>query len=404
MAQRTVIINPGSARWWLLSLSTVLYYDRIEIDPKGIEDVLNQSDLSSFHERAARMLELILNNPDEKILHKNNQLPTRGRTRELTEKSQEITHRLIREASNYSLRHPSLIKPGELKKALKTAYRQWIRYNRLKASILRKDEPLYNLLIREKIPQSLATLQKIDETHANRIPELLDKDNQLKTVLQELVRNALLIMDLAKDSTKRVYDSLVDEFLPIIELVERVRISRELREATPEVLNFSPLAELYSFRLSKIKSSSIERLNVIEAFKRALKERKRLSDLRLKIAEFDLLINERDLKPDQALKSVFALIKDINSTVKRIDAVGTWAMWGVNAYVLGEILSSLSPSVHLLLKTILLNPLTVKATKEFVQNYYIALSGLSPKSSSYISIIRDHIAVQPYHIGTRFIR
>jgi hypothetical protein len=400
MAQRIAIINPGSARWWLLSLSPVLFYDRIEIDPKGIEDVLNQGDLSSFHERAARTLELILKNSDEKILYENNQLPQRGKTEELKEKSEEITDRLISEASNYSLEdHPTLIKPDELKEALKTAYQQWISYNQLKASILQKNEPLSNLL-GKKIQQSEATLKKINETPANRIPELLDKDNQLKTVLRELVRNALLIMDLAKDSTKRVYDSLVDEFLPTIELVERVRIFRELPEATHEELNFILLTQLYNFSLSKIKSSSIERPDVIEAFMRALKERKRLSDLRSKIAEFDVLINvlvnEQNLKPDQALRSISALIKDINITIKRIDAAGTWAVWGVGTYVLGEILSSSSPIVRLLLQTILLNPLTVETIKKFVQNYYIALSGLSPKSSSYISIIKDHIAFQLY--------
>jgi len=298
--------------------------------------------------------------------------------------------------NHYSLGHSSLIKAGELKKALKTAYQHWIRYNRLKASILQKDEPLHNLLTKEQIPKSLENIQKIEKTNANGIPNLLKKNNQLRTVLQELVRNSLLIMDLAKDSTKRVYDGLIDEFLPTIELVERVRVFQDLPEATPEALNFSLLTELYIFRLRKIQSSSAERLNVTEAFKRALKERKRLSGLRLKIAEFDALISERDLKPDQALKNTFALIKDINSRVKRIDAVGTWAMWGTGAYLLGEILSTLSPSVRLLLETVLLNPLTVKATKEFVQNYYITLSGLSPKSSSRISIIRDYIAIYSY--------
>lgn len=396
MAQRTVIINPGSTSWWLQSLSPVLYYDRIDIDPKGIEDILKHGDRSSYHERAARMIELILNNSDEEILRKNNHLPARGQTRQLKQKSQEITDRLIREANNYSMRQLSLIKPGELKKALRTAYRHWIRHNRLKIGVLQKDEPLHDLLIKVQVPQSLASLEKIEETHVGRIPQLLEKDNQLKRVLRELVRNALLIMDLGKDSTKRVYDGLFDEFLPTIELVERIRVFRDLPHTTPEPLNFSLLMELYSFRLSKVRASSMERINVTEAFRRAFKERKRLRDFRLKIAEFDALIIERNLKPDQALKSMFTLIKDINRTVKHIDTMGTWAMWGTGAYLLGEMVSSLSASAHLLLKTILLNPLTVKATKEFVQNYYMALSGLNPKSSSYISIIRDHVAARPY--------
>ncbi len=396
MVQRNVIVNPGSASWWLLSLSPLLYYDQIEIDPNAIKDILDQGNRSSFHERTACMLNLILNNPNEKILYVNNSLPPRGQTKELKQESQKIANWLIREANNCSLRYPSLIKDSELKKALRTAYRYWIRYNNMKVSILQKDEPLQVLLIKEQIPQSLASLKKIEKTDAKKIPELLESDNQLRIVLQELIRNALLIMDLGKNSTKRVYDGLVDEFLPTIELVERVRIFHELPKATSKMFNFSLLTELYRFELNKIKSyPNNKRLNATEALKRAFQERARLKSLRLKIAEFDTLIAERNLKPDRAMKDLFALIKDINSTIKRIDSIGTWAMWGTGAYLLVEVLSSLSPSAQLLLKSVLLNPLTVKATKEFMQNYYISLSGLSPKSSSYISIIRDYIAIHP---------
>lgn len=394
MAQITAIINPGSISWWFLSLSPLLFYDRIEIDPNEIEDVLNQGDRSSFHERTARMLELILNNPEEEILYRNNQLPPRGQSMKLNQRAQTITDRLIHEASDYSLSHSSLVKASELKKALRVAYRCWIRYNRVKLSILQKDEPLYNILKKDQIPQSLVSLQKIEETHAKRIPELLDRDNQLRIVLQELVRNALLIMDLGKDSSTRVYDGLVDQFLPTIELVERLRVFHELPEKTSQILNFSLLTELYSVRLSKIRSNSLEKSNVTMGFNRALRERKRLSALRIKIAEFDAFIDGLDLKPDRALKAIFVLVKDLNTTLKHIDAVGTWAMWGTGAYLLGEILSSLSPRAKLILKTVLLNPITVKATKEFIQNYYITLSGLSLKSSSCISIIRDYTAIQ----------
>jgi len=396
MPERTLIINPGSTSWWLLSLSPVLFYDRIEIDPKEIKDVLDQGGRSSYDERAARMLELILRNPEEKILYENNKLPPRGQTKALNQQSQRIASLIIQEAAQYSPKNPSLAKPGELKKALRDAYRYWIRFNRLKAGILQKGESLHDLLIKDQIPQSLESLQKIEKTHARKIPGLLEEDKQLSTVLQELVRNALLITDLGKESIKRVYDGLIDEFLPTIELVERVRVFRDLPEKTREALNINLLTELYNFRLRKIKSRSKERLDLTEAFYRALKERKKLQALRLRITEFDTLIFERDLKPDQALKTVFTLVKDINKTVKRIDSIGTWAMWGTGAYLLGEIMSSLSPSAQLLLKSAMLNPLTVKATKEFVKNYYTALSGLSPKSSSYISIIRDYVAVQPY--------
>ncbi len=374
----------------------LLYYDQILIDSHEIDDILDHGDRSSFHEKTAHMLDLLLRNPTEQILYKKNKIPPRGQGIEIETKANNITQLLINETAGYSSHQPTLIKPVELKLALVIAYKEWIRYNRQKSYLLTDNEPLGILLKKDQIPKSITNLLKIRQTPTNDIINLLEKDIQLKKVLKELVRNALLIMDLEKDTTIRVYDYLIEEFLPTIELIERIRVFRDMPDASHKILNFSLLTEFYNFKLNKIKTKPRIRLNAAEAFIRILSERKRLSSLRHKMSEFESLINERDPKPTNIMKDLYALIKDINKKVNRIDTIGTWTMWGTGAIIFTEMVTSLSPVSIFILKTLLLNPVTVKITKEFLKDYYVALSGLNPKTSSYISIIKDQIGIRSH--------
>jgi len=389
---RTVTIVPGSSSWWLVTLSPLLFYDTIRVCSADLDAVLQEGSQSSFHDRVAMTLDALLNSEEHSIIVQDKQLPAFGRSPELYDEAKRLAAEIISYSGEYTPSRPTLISPAHLKKSMRVAYTTWIEYNMQKFNSLHKTESFANVLRTSQIPQSQNNLRRIIHTPPNRFPDLLEKDLSLRKVFEELVRNAILITSLAKDPHSRAYDTLIEEFVPTIELVERVKVFCELPDYQQESQDFTLLSKFYDFRIKKVTRTSKEIPNAIEAVRLALKGRHQFSVLRKKIAELDTVIQQRSSDSAPFFEEIASMISDINRALRRIDEVGGWGIWlsaASSAYFFAEMIASSSPELHLLLKSLVFNPYTTKRVKEALQNFTLVRGGLKPNWSGRISLIRD---------------
>jgi hypothetical protein len=253
---RRAFVNPGSSSWWLLSLAPVLYFDRVRVSKEDLDSVIQQADNSAYHHSVAQVLGRLLAETGHELIVSDHGLPPRGRDPAIEARARVLTTEMIEAAESWSPTRPTLVRPGELKIAMTAAYRRWLEYNRAKARLLPSQDPLRTEIVGHQIPVSTQNLDCVSRTHARLLPELLGRNTSLRVVLENLVRNAILLTTMADGPDERAYDTLAAEFLPTVNLVERLRLFGSGRPRLAESARSDLLFRVHNINLARIASTA----------------------------------------------------------------------------------------------------------------------------------------------------
>jgi hypothetical protein len=395
MAIRQAVINPGSSSWWLLSLTPFLYFEKVRASSADLQSVLEQEGKSAYHDAAAQVLAALQRHTGKDILSSDSSLPSRGRSREILDQARQTSKELVLHAARWSPSTPTLARPSELKTVMVNAYREWIRYNRKKAALLPHGDPLREELATKQIPRWSSILQRLTATTPRCIPELLENDQDLFQVLADVVRNAILLTSIAEKRHEKTFDSLAREFLPAVELVERIRIFGNAALSDGPA-RFDLLVRLHELRVQNIARNTTNLIQKPDSIViQALRERDRFSVLRKRLAELDEIITSMKAPEEQWLKEAISLAKETHKEVSRIDRLGNAFMWLSGAYVLSEWLTGVDPLISKVIKSVLVNPITSKAIRDTFIDIHLAHKKFGPGATSAMAAVRDYIAVRP---------
>lgn len=374
---RQAVIVPGSSKWWLLTLSPIIYFDRVRVSADDLVEIHNQSGQSAYHEAVSGVLRAIEKHADEEIFVVDESLPQKGESPHIASEVTRLSNALLDMADAYSSWHPTVVRPGEIKQVLIHACREWRRYNRQKAYSLPRTDPLRIELLERQIPASLDREATYRSVPAARFPEFLRKNPRFLLIFQNIIRNAWLLSSISGSQHERVYDVLAREFLPAVSLTERYRVFVELPEAQPDIHNLETLVSFYNFRMRRLaEASSGKRPPAHEVLRTALSERKRFAGLRKRLAEIDVFVKEHFIPEEKMIREVLALARDLHAQIQRIDRVGKYCIWASGAYVLREMLSTADPIVSRIVGSILVNPLTTEMARDTVKDLYLAGRGV----------------------------
>lgn len=139
---RQAVVVPGSSSWWLLTLSPLLYFDKVRISSHDLSEIETQREKSSYNFRCARILELIKTHAEESLFVVDSQLPRHGRSGVVTDTARRMAFDLVQQAEAWRPSQPTIVRPSEIKNVLTRAYAEWIRYNKRKTRTLRAEEGL----------------------------------------------------------------------------------------------------------------------------------------------------------------------------------------------------------------------------------------------------------------------
>lgn len=56
MGDRLAVINPGSSTWWLLTLTPIIYFDRIRVAAGDLESIHKQESCSYYNFSVSKVL------------------------------------------------------------------------------------------------------------------------------------------------------------------------------------------------------------------------------------------------------------------------------------------------------------------------------------------------------------
>jgi hypothetical protein len=394
MPERCAVINPGSSSWWLLTLTPVIYFDRLRVSASDLTSIHEQEGKSYYNLTTHRILTALENYAEDEFIIKDDNLPVRGRAPQIEKKVKKITDALLQYASQWSPKYPTLVRPSELKRIMTAAYKEWLAYNKSKASVTPQSDPFKRELLEQQIPRSQQSLKCLQSTPVREIVNLLMENQDFYIVFSNIIRNAYLICKIPDiNSRERLYDVLVQEFLPAVPVVQRYLVFEELPEKTAEVIGYDTLIQVYDLRMHRT-SASVSGVpgspdSIVAC---ALRERKRFALLRMRLAELDSLINNENQDIDEPwLREVVLLSRELHRQLEQIDKVGTAFMWASGAYFLREFLSTLEPSLSHLIRCLLVNPLTTKIAKDSMKNLYLATKGLKTGASPAIAAVRDYL-------------
>lgn len=385
-------------------MTPILYYDRIRIGKADIDGIVDQSENSTFHDFVATAYQTLRTELGNDVLIIDRGMPVKGRSESLSTEVKSTSNIIIEAAGAWSPSSRTLVRPGEVKGVLIMAYREWIRYNRRKVSLLPENDPLRAELLEKQIPRWSGVLRDVKATKAAEISETLLKSKDLRQVFDDIIRNALLLSTTPKPD-ERVFDSLVEEFLPALELVERVRLWQAIQDHENESMRYDLILKLHQIRLSKLASLASNRPDQPRSVVlQAIRERSRFAILRKRLSELDEAIKSLNADEFSWLTESLKLTKEVKKEIDRVEKAGTAFMWLSGAYFLAEVLSGVDPSVGKAVRMLLVNPITTKKVKDIMKNLYLADKGFGQGAPAAIAVTRDYLAMQRISQSSRRAR
>ncbi len=388
--QRVVIIRPGSHSLWPLSVPSLILFDQVKVSSADIQAVFREGSHSSLHHLAAETLENLLKDQPASFIVRDRKLRRGRESLELRASARRLAHELLGEADKYSFLKPTLIKPSELKHALVTAYEEYLRYYKSHLPALNRTEAFSNWISREQVPVTIENLNKIRSTHSRNIVEFVTAEPHFLRVLEELVLDSILILELIEHGN--VYDPLIAQYLPLLDCIERLRFSRSLRSSSSAPIDTSMFWRLFEYRMRRISSGwSRPTVDVGDAIMLAFERREQFRVLRQRLVELDILLNAKEFR-SQELREFFSLVRTINKQTQSLDNKIPWFFWTAvqtSTFLFQEYAPALSFAVQNALKAVVGNPSTVKYVKETIQNFRIALKGISPYATGHLVAVRD---------------
>jgi hypothetical protein len=329
---REIYLTPEHSKWWLLSPGVTIYYDRIKICQSDFDQIQRVAGQSSYHSQIALQLDALSSRndfPEIEIIPDS--------ALELTEnyqqRSEVLKNLLFRRA--HDNQDPTLI-PKDLVKLTIDAFQHWIEYNQNKVRYLRKDEAYRHLLGGDLIPSWQERMKSLVEIYNAPEKEILDRfleNKEAMSTFKRLLASCSRCIDLV-DSGKQIYDPMLVEYLPVIQIIEGNRVSSSLVDKDG---NFSKLFEAFRIRMARyteilpIDLNLNDVANNITAYSTIRENLSKLDRTISSIKDSDLLTSLDDIRRD-----IGAIVSDINKLSSSI-SYGFWisgVIWTV-ASILG---------------------------------------------------------------------
>lgn len=391
---REAVVNPGSSKSWLLSLTPLLYFDRIHVSELDLRQVAESEEISAYNYLIARILQSLQSETGPEILVPHKSIIQNHRRPTIASEAEKVSDDIINTAATWTRAQPTLVRPGELKALLWNAYGEWVRYNKHKVRYSPPDDPLATELAKKQIPRWVSTRTRIRSTPARKIPDLLVTDRELRRIFTEVVRSSVQIVRLFDSNGRRVIDTLMPEFLPTVEIIERLqRFGGNSGQGEPA--RFDHLVNLHQLRMAGLASRTSEEIvRPRSAILHAIRERKRFAALRKRLAELDEQLQEVSVSETKWLRTIASAAKEIHLEVKRLNMLATAFMWVSGAYCFAEVAAGMDPLAAQLVKLAVFNPLATGEIKNACLNLAMARRGLGSGTWAAIGVTRDYIALR----------
>lgn len=282
-------------------------------------DTLQQGDKSSYHHQIANHLDAFTNRddyPEILVLPDNSVLSEIGNETEVSRLKEDFISRAA------SPEDPT-ITPSDLVQLTHDAFQHWIDYNKGKARFLRKDEPYRHLLGAELIPSWEQRLQALKNILSGPEKEQLEKftsDSKSMSTFTRLLASSCRCIDLV-DSGKQIYDPMLVEYMPAIQLIEGHRVSQDLATIEGDI---SPMFEAYRIRMARYGEIVPTKLNLSDVGK-AIKDFKSVRSSLNRLDETIKSISDSDLS--SSLADIRSEIQSIIKTADNASKATSYSFW-----------------------------------------------------------------------------
>jgi hypothetical protein len=334
---REVYLTPEHSSWWLLSPGVTIYYDKLKICKSDFDKMLKAGGQSSYHDQIALHLDAFKSRDDfpEIEIIDDSELPL---AKDYFQRADILKNILFKRAADNS--DPTLI-PKDLVKLTIDAFHHWIEYNKGKVRYLSKGEAYSNMLGSDLIPnweQRLRSLYSIYRSPDEEILNLFSENPDAISTFKRLLASSSRCIDLI-DSGKQIYDPMLVEYLPTIQLIEGRRVTKNLIDKKGDVSGFF---EAFNIQMTKYKEILPININLNEVgknitdYNKIRSNLKRLDSTISSIQHSDLLHSLSDIKNE-----IGAIVHE-NQNLSRNIGYGFWVsglIWTVASFLGGPDLS-----------------------------------------------------------------
>lgn len=311
---RTVYLPSDHSSWWLLSPGITLYFDEICIAQKDHQKLIERAGDSSYHEQLALHYERFTTSGATEIRIVEDTA--------VQSNAVDIGAPLANELLQTAKDNPDFIDPQHLIVLARNSFLNWIQYNERKLQYLREDERMYSLMV-EEIASWNGRLDRFNELLELPQTEAFGQfceDRALLSTFSRLVTSATRCIELT-DKGLRIYDPMLDSYMPMIELLERYI-------SAPATSNGNALNVLdaYAFRMSRYGEVVPVHLGM-DGFLRTIDQ---YAGVRRKLEKVDdafesLQSHDLRLAFNSAKKDISPLVRE----AELASLVTEYAFWGV---------------------------------------------------------------------------
>lgn len=311
---RIVHLTPDHSSWWLLSPGITLYFDELCIAQKDHQKLIERAGDSSYHEQLALHYERFKASGATQIRIIDDT--------EVKSNAIDIGASLARELIQTASDNPEFIDPLHLIALARNSFVNWIQYNERKLQYLREDERMHGLM-NEELASWRNRLDRfnllLDQHSAEVLSQFVD-DKELLSTFSRLVTSATRCIELT-DKGLRIYDPMLDSYMPMIELLERF-----MSAPTTGSCNVMDSLDAYSFRMARYGETVPVHLGM-DGFLRTIDQ---YADVRRKLERVDEAfesLQSHDLR--MAFLSVKQEISPLVREAQSASRATEYAFWGV---------------------------------------------------------------------------
>lgn len=369
---RTVVLPPDHCRWWLIQPGALVYYDHVLIDEKDHLRLKKAGD-SSYHDNIVANFEMIQKETGA-IISEQFDAPFRLDHESKRKRTVKLAGDILKSAVE---RGPGPITFRELRDAMIYAYQVWIDYNVKKSTLLYPGEKYRQRIMDHQIPESKDNLKKLKSVMASEFPELLDSSRDLRNVFVNIIGFSQNMISLS-ESGFHVYEPLMREYIPMIEILLKYRLV-ELIEKADEPLPFPMLMELYRSKLEKIKNPGGQ-CGGFE-FRDFIRQRAEYSLIRRNLNRLDLLLQAaRHTKSKKDTDIIGRELADLMRELEGMKKSVEWSWWGIS------VLTALMGIAGNVAGVIISLPMVSEQARSFAEEMLLSMKGIRPAGNCFIEI------------------
>lgn len=334
---REVYLTPEHSSWWLLSPGVTVYYDKLKICKSDFDKMLRAGGQSSYHDQIALHLDAFKSRsdfPEIEIIDDSELLLSD----DYFQRAEVLKNILFKRAIDDS--DPTLT-PKDLVKLTIDAFQHWIEYNKGKVRYLSKGEAYRNMLGGDLIPsweQRLRELLDIYRVPDEEILDVFSENLGAISTFKRLLASSSRCIDLI-DNGKQIYDPMLVEYLPTIQVIEGGRVTKNLVNKNGDVSNFFEAFNIQMAKYTEILPVNINLNDIgknIADYSEIRSNLQRLDSTISSIQDSDLLSSLSEIKNE-----IGSLVRQ-NQNISRNIGYGFWVsglIWTVASLLGGPGLS-----------------------------------------------------------------